>query len=76
MISSRARDDMLEHYAVMNGMREFANVFEGELATETMMIQALNDGDEEAERIANFLAELGLIRRTWRTPREPRRRAG
>lgn len=60
----------------MNGMREFANVFEGELATETMMIQALNDGDEEAERIANFLAELGLIRRTWRSSREPRRRAG
>ena len=49
----------LEHEAILDGMREFADAFEGELATETMLIQGLNDGGEEAERIAEFLAELG-----------------
>ena len=43
---------------VLDGMREFAGVFEGELATETMLIRGLNDDGEEARRIATFLEEL------------------
>jgi wyosine [tRNA(Phe)-imidazoG37] synthetase (radical SAM superfamily) len=48
----------LTHEAVLEGMKEFADVFKGELATETMLIQGLNDSGEEAEKIANFLTEL------------------
>ena len=43
---------------VLDGMKEFAGVFEGELATETMLIRGLNDDGEEAGRIASFLEEL------------------
>jgi len=48
----------LRQEAVLQGMKEFADIFEGELATETMLIQGLNDGDEEAEKIADFMTEL------------------
>jgi wyosine [tRNA(Phe)-imidazoG37] synthetase (radical SAM superfamily) len=43
---------------VLEGMREFAGEFEGELSTETMLIRGLNDDGEEAGRIAAFLKEL------------------
>jgi len=39
-------------------MVDFAGMFKGELATETMLIHGLNDGVEEAEKIADFLATL------------------
>jgi wyosine [tRNA(Phe)-imidazoG37] synthetase (radical SAM superfamily) len=48
----------LEPEAVLEGMKEFTDVFEGELATETMLIQGFNDSGEEAEKIADFLTEL------------------
>lgn len=44
--------------AVLEGMLEFASTFQGELTTETMLIESINDNDEEIERIADFLAEL------------------
>lgn len=48
----------LEHRAVMEGMKAFAEEFKGELATETMLIKGFNDGGEEAEKIADFLTDL------------------
>jgi wyosine [tRNA(Phe)-imidazoG37] synthetase (radical SAM superfamily) len=48
----------LEIETVLEGMREFADVFEGELATETMLVRGINDDGEEAARVANFLEEL------------------
>jgi len=44
--------------AILEGMLRFANAFEGELTTESMLIQGINDGSEEIERVAGFLAEL------------------
>lgn len=44
--------------AIFEGMNDFANTFRGTLATETMLIQGVNDGEEEIRKIANFLAEL------------------
>jgi wyosine [tRNA(Phe)-imidazoG37] synthetase (radical SAM superfamily) len=43
---------------ILEGMSEFARVFKGELATETMLIQGLNDRPEEIENIAVFVAGL------------------
>ena len=43
---------------VLDGMRDFADIFEGELMTETMLIKGLNDDDKEAERVAGFIEEL------------------
>ncbi len=44
--------------AILDGMLKFANTFKGELTTESMLIQGINDDSEEIERIASFLAEL------------------
>jgi len=43
---------------ILDGMIKFANTFKGELTTESMLIQDINDNDGEIERIANFLAQL------------------
>lgn len=48
----------LKHEAILEGMKEFAEIFEGEMATETMLIHGINDSGEEAEKIVDFLAEL------------------
>jgi len=48
----------LEHRAVLEGIEAFAEVFKGELATETMLIKGLNDSGKEAEKIADFLKDL------------------
>ena len=43
---------------VLGGMLAFASEFRGELATETMLVQGLNDGDASIEGTAAFLARL------------------
>lgn len=43
---------------VLQGIIEFSRTFEGELATETMLIQHINDNVEEIEKITNFIAGL------------------
>ena len=48
----------LGHRAVLEGIEAFAEVFKGELATETMLIKGLNDSGKEAEKIADFLKDL------------------
>jgi len=50
--------ESLKFEAILEGMDNFANTFEGTLATETMLIQGCNDDEEEIRRIANFLAGL------------------
>ncbi len=42
---------------ILDGMLQFADVFGGELTTETMLVQKVND-KEEIRKIARFLAEL------------------
>jgi wyosine [tRNA(Phe)-imidazoG37] synthetase (radical SAM superfamily) len=44
--------------AVLAGMLQFGGDFSGELTTETMLIQGINDNREEIEKIAGFLADL------------------
>jgi len=56
---------------VLDGMREFAEVFEGELATETMLVKGLNDGGEEATRVADFLGELNPDKAYLAIPTRP-----
>jgi wyosine [tRNA(Phe)-imidazoG37] synthetase (radical SAM superfamily) len=43
---------------ILGGISEFARVFKGELATETMLIQGFNDRAEEIEKISAFVAGL------------------
>jgi wyosine [tRNA(Phe)-imidazoG37] synthetase (radical SAM superfamily) len=43
---------------ILNGMSEFSNSFTGDLVTETMLIQDVNDDAEGVGKIADFIAGL------------------
>jgi len=50
----------LELEAVLEGMKEFAEGFGGTLATETMLLDGMNDGENELRDTARFVgSELG-----------------
>lgn len=44
---------------ILKGIEDFANQFDGTLATETMLIDGHNDSIEEVKHIANFLSQVG-----------------
>ena len=44
--------------SILDGIVEFSANFSGTLTTETMLIQGINDGRDEIQRIADFLATL------------------
>jgi wyosine [tRNA(Phe)-imidazoG37] synthetase (radical SAM superfamily) len=44
--------------SILDGALEFASEFKGELATETMLVQGVNDGDDQIRDVAGFLAHL------------------
>ena len=43
---------------ILEGISEFSRSFNGDLVTETMIIQNINDDTEELKKIADFIAEL------------------
>lgn len=43
---------------ILDGITEFARRFKGELTTETMLIQSINDNIEQIEKISDFIAML------------------
>jgi wyosine [tRNA(Phe)-imidazoG37] synthetase (radical SAM superfamily) len=60
---------------VLEGMLRFASEFRGELATETMLVQDVNDSMESIERVAQFVERLrpaiAYIAAPTRPPAEP-----
>ncbi len=44
--------------SILDGALEFAREFKGELATETMLVEGVNDGDDHIREVAGFLARL------------------
>ena len=48
----------LQLTAILQGMLEFSRLFQGELATETMLVAGINDGEDHLRRVADFLARL------------------
>lgn len=61
----------LDHTAILEGMRLFAQQFGGVLATETMLVKGLNDSAESAGDVAEFLAALGAARNYLSVPIRP-----
>lgn len=61
----------LELKTVLDGMLQFASSFEGELTTETMLIQGINDNYEEIAKIADFLTELRPVKAYLAIPTRP-----
>jgi len=56
---------------ILKGMLKFAQTFEGELTTETMLIRGVNDNLGEIKRIADFLAMLKPVRAYVAIPTRP-----
>ena len=56
---------------ILKGMLEFAEDYEGELVTETMLVQGINDGDGQLEEVADFLAQLKPARAYLSVPTRP-----
>jgi wyosine [tRNA(Phe)-imidazoG37] synthetase (radical SAM superfamily) len=44
--------------SIQDGIREFAKAYTGHLATETMLVEGVNDSEEHLGEIADFLARL------------------
>lgn len=43
---------------ILTGVSDFSDIFDGVLATETMLVRDLNDDADEVERIADFVSQL------------------
>jgi len=43
---------------ILKGISEFANSFNGEFTTETMLIQNINDNNDELKKVATFISGL------------------
>ena len=56
---------------ILQGISEFSHTFDGELATETMLIQDVNDTPEEIEKMADFIAGLKDTRSYISIPTRP-----
>jgi len=56
---------------VMDGMLEFASMYNGDLVTETMLVMGLNDSVEHIEELADFLAHLRPTRAYLSIPIRP-----
>jgi wyosine [tRNA(Phe)-imidazoG37] synthetase (radical SAM superfamily) len=44
--------------SILQGLLDFSTLFKGQLVTETMMVEDLNDSAEEIEKLADFLLKL------------------
>ena len=56
---------------IMNGIRQFARQFHGELVAETMLINGVNDNKESVTSVADFLHEIGVSRSYLSIPTRP-----
>jgi len=56
---------------IQAGIHEFTGDFKGRLVTETMLVEGLNDGPEELERIAGSLAQIRPTRAYIAVPTRP-----
>lgn len=56
---------------ILEGAVEFSEIFCGELVTETMLVQGLNDNENELAAIGGYLAELGASKSYISIPTRP-----
>ena len=66
----------LQLASILDGMLEFAKAYGGkprcgELATETMLVEGVNDSDSHLEEVADFLAQLRPARAYLSIPTRP-----
>ncbi|MCK4613223.1 MAG: radical SAM protein [Thermoplasmata archaeon] len=56
---------------ILKGIKEFSRMFDGELTTETMLVQGTNDHKEELEKIADFISGLKITKSYLSIPTRP-----
>jgi wyosine [tRNA(Phe)-imidazoG37] synthetase (radical SAM superfamily) len=56
---------------ILQGIKEFSRIFKGELTTETMLIQGINDKEEELEKVADFISGLKRVKSYISIPTRP-----
>jgi wyosine [tRNA(Phe)-imidazoG37] synthetase (radical SAM superfamily) len=61
----------LQLSSIQQGMLEFAKAYPGELVTETMLVEGVNDSDAHVKEVADFLAQLGPVRAYLSIPTRP-----
>lgn len=61
----------LDLNTIHKGMLEFANAYQGQLMTETMLVRGINDGDEHLQRVAALLARVDPDRAYLAIPTRP-----
>ncbi len=54
------RPGALNFEEILNGIQFFSDFFNGKLATETMLIDGINDKKQELENISDFITELNV----------------
>jgi wyosine [tRNA(Phe)-imidazoG37] synthetase (radical SAM superfamily) len=61
----------LQLTSILDGLLKFAKAYRGELATETMLVEGVNDGDDHVREVADFLARLKPARAYVAIPTRP-----
>ena len=61
----------LQLTSILDGLLKFAKAYRGELATETMLVEGVNDGDDHVREVADFLARLKPARAYLAVPTRP-----
>jgi wyosine [tRNA(Phe)-imidazoG37] synthetase (radical SAM superfamily) len=61
----------LQPASILDGMLEFAKGYRGELVTETMLVEGVNDSDDLITKVADFLALLRPARAYLAIPTRP-----
>jgi wyosine [tRNA(Phe)-imidazoG37] synthetase (radical SAM superfamily) len=56
---------------ILEGMLQFAKAYGGELATETMLVEGVNDSDDHIKRVSEFLASLRPGKAYFSIPTRP-----
>lgn len=56
---------------ILRGISEFAHAFKGELTTETMLVQGVNDHVDEIGKISDFIAEINPKKSYLAVPTRP-----
>jgi wyosine [tRNA(Phe)-imidazoG37] synthetase (radical SAM superfamily) len=61
----------LQLTSILDGMLEFAKAYRGELATETMLVEGVNDSDDHVKEVADFLSRLKPAKAYLSIPTRP-----
>jgi wyosine [tRNA(Phe)-imidazoG37] synthetase (radical SAM superfamily) len=61
----------LQLASILDGMLEFTKAYRGELVTETMLVESVNDSDDLVTEVADFLALLRPARAYLSIPTRP-----